>query len=132
MINAGIRNRLKQNIASNPSSSQSPRFSDLFILKSSPEDSSLYSSAQANVNSKKTRVARSRQQKPRSSRIRVGWICWRVRLVGACRKHLPVAQAVHVAEQWRSGRQTCRIGEVRVENIVTRRRLIHRIVTALE
>src|SRR5260370_42079467 len=59
------------------------------------------------------------QQKPRSSRIGVGWSGWRVRLVGACRKHLAVAQAVHVAEQRRSGRQTSRIGEVHVETVIT-------------
>src|ERR1700732_5305335 len=126
MINAGIRNRLKENIASNPSSSHSPRFSDLFIVKSSPEDSSLYSIAPRERQLEENEDGTFKKQNPDPRGSGLGGFLTRA-LFGACRKPLPVAQAVHVAEQWRPGRQACRIGEVRVEDIVTRRRLIYRI-----
>src|SRR5512132_266268 len=45
---------------------------------------------------------------------------------------LAISQVVDVAEHWRGRRQVLRIGEQRIEHVVTYRRLIHHVLAALE
>src|ERR1700704_128392 len=99
MTNAGIRNRLKQNIASKPSSSHSPRFSDLFITRFiTPKiHLSVLLFMRRQFEEHEDDTADNKNPDPSGSGLE--WIGWRVRLVGACRKQLAVAQAVHVTEQ---------------------------------
>src|SRR5258706_15440254 len=98
MTNAGIINRPKENIASSPSNSQSPRFSDLstrFITRSFIP---LNLSRERQPEGKRNEDNTFRTTKPPDPRgPGLGGFVSRVRLVGACRKQLPVSQSAHVA-----------------------------------